>query len=327
MRNTEDFHTAVKMMIGELNASHLGIWKRKEGGEITGCLGILPDHFYDGDGIRVKKVIKDSPSDTQKGLKPGDVILAVDGEHIGKETNFYSLLRMKHRKKVRLTVKRGRRIEEVDIETTTPWRLRNLIYKEWVEANRKIVEEKDHGRLAYIHIRAMNSENLKKFKRELYEYRDREGLVLDIRYNGGGNIHDELLNILKRTVYAYSIERGREKEYNSLFRWNKPIVLLINGYCYSDAEIFPAGFKQLKLGVVVGTPTFGAVIGTHNLELVDGSTFRCPNEGWYRIEGVNMENNPVHPDIYIENPPEFDNRSGDPQLHKAIDILIGLIKK
>jgi len=327
VRNTEDFHTIVRMMIGELNASHLGIWKDEGGGEITGCLGIVPDYSYPGEGLRVKRIIKDSPSDMENGIKPGDVILAVNGERVTGETNFYSLLRMKRGKKIRITVKRGRKKEDIDIEPVSPWKIRNLIYKEWVFSNRKTVEEKSKGRLAYIHIRAMGSEDLKRFKKELYEFRDRKGLVLDIRYNGGGSIHDELLNILKRTVYAYSMERDGEKEYNSLFRWNKPIVLLINGYCYSDAEIFPAGFKELKLGTVVGTPTFGAVIGTNNLELVDGSTFRCPNEGWYRIEGVNMENNPVHPDIYIENPPEYDNRSDDPQLLKAIEILMNQIER
>ena len=327
VRNTEDFHSIVRLMIGELNASHLGIWKYEGGGEVTGCIGVIPDYSYSGPGIKVKRVIKEGPGDKKDGLKAGDIIVSVNGRGIRRNENFYSLLRMKRGEKIKLGVKRGRKKVDIYVEPVSPWRIRNLIYKEWVKNNRDTVERRSNGRLGYIHIRGMGTEDLKKFKKELYENRDKEGLVLDIRYNGGGTIHDELLNILKRTAYAYSIERDGKKEYSSLFRWEKPVVLLINGYCYSDAEIFPAGFKELKLGKVVGTPTFGAVIGTNNLKLVDGSTFRCPGTGWYRITGVNMENNPVEPDIYVENPPEYDNRSDDPQLLKAIDVLLGELNR
>ena len=197
-----------------------------------------------------------------------------------------------------------------------------------MKKNREIVERESDNRFGYIHIKSMGDEDLLKFYRDIYEIRDKEGLILDIRYNGGGHIHDEILNFLRRTVYGYSVERGdTEKVYNTNFRWDKPIVLLINRNCYSDAEIFPMGFKALKLGKVVGTPTFGAVIGTNDITLMDGKTvFREPSEGWFRLNGISLENNPVYPDIPIDNPPEFDNKPGGPQLLKAIEVLKGMTK-
>ena len=103
---------------------------------------------------------------------------------------------------------------------------------------------------------------------------------------------------------------------------DKPTIIIINESCYSDAEIFPAAFKELKLGKLIGVPTFGAVIGTNNITLLDGSGFRVPGTGWYRLSGKNLENIPVEPDIYVENTPEMDGSSSDNQLRKAIELLL-----
>ena len=322
-RTDQEFRRIVRMMLGELNASHLGIWKSNRDLKHTGCIGaeFIPDKKEGG--FKITRVLEESPA-MKADIKEGDVILAVNGIKVNPDDNVYTYLEKKAGKKIRLTLKRKNgKVEDIDIKTISPWKQWELVYKEWVKANRELVEKESEGKLGYIHIPAMNLTSLERFKKELYENRRKEGLVLDIRYNGGGNIHDELLNILRRTKYLYSVERGEgEKEYNTLFRWDKPVVLLINQFCYSDAEIFPAGFKQLKLGKVVGVPTYGAVIGTNNLELFDGTTFRQPEEGWYTLDNRPLENNPVEPDIYVENPPVYDNHSGDPQLKKAVEILM-----
>ena len=322
-RTDQEFRRIVRMMLGELNASHLGIWKSNRDLKHTGCIGaeFIPDKKEGG--FKITRVLEESPA-MKADIKEGDVILAVNGIKVNPDDNVYTYLEKKAGKKIRLTLKRKNgKVEDIDIKTISPWKQWELVYKEWVKANRELVEKESEGKLGYIHIPAMNLTSLERFKKELYENRRKEGLALDIRYNGGGNIHDELLNILRRTKYLYSVERGEgEKEYNTLFRWDKPVVLLINQFCYSDAEIFPAGFKQLKLGKVVGVPTYGAVIGTNNLELFDGTTFRQPEEGWYTLDNRPLENNPVEPDIYVENPPVYDNHSGDPQLKKAVEILM-----
>ncbi len=319
-----DFYTFVRFMLGELNASHLGIWGSGDRfNEKTGVLGIVPEKVKDG--FKVRRVIYDSPAYIA-GLKAGDVINKIDGIKLDTVENFYSALIGKKGKKVKLIVNGT---DTMRVRCASYGKIRDLIYREWARRNREFVDSVSHGELAYIHLIGMNLKTVKQFKRELYEQLDKKGLVLDIRYNGGGSTHDIILNLLRRTHYLYSVNRGEnEKEYSSLFSWDKPVVLLINSQCYSDAEIFPAGFKELKLGKVVGTPTFGAVIGTNNITLFDGETvFRIPEEGWYRLSGKNLELGPVEPDVYVENPPTYDNRTGDPQLMTAIKVLLNEIRK
>ena len=326
-QNRGSFYRVVRMMLGELNASHLGIWRSGRGrhNERVGYLGMQVNPT--DEGLRIVRVVRDGPAD-RYGLHPGDLLLAVNDVPVA-DTNLYALLRYTRNQRVLLRVRRATgREETLEIEPIGPGELSDLLYEEWVEANRRFVDSVSQGRLAYVHVRAMDEESLERFKRDLYEQRDRQGLVLDIRYNGGGSTHDALLAILRRVHYLYSVERGdTAREYSSLFAWAKPIVLLINEHCYSDAEIFPQGFKELGLGTVVGTPTFGAVIGTRNLELFDGTTFRQPEEGWYRLSGLPLENHPVEPDVRVDNPPRYDNRTGDPQLRKAVEILLQQIGK
>ena len=322
-RETRDFQDVIRMMMGELNASHLGIWKNGDDGEQNGAIGIIPDPSYRKEGIRVTDVIPNTPAHrSESKIEPGDVITHINGARIGERTDIDEVLRDMRGKETMLTVARGNEKKAIRITPEDPGAILNTVEKNWVQANKDYVHATTKDRVGYVYIASMGESNLKKFEKDLYEEMDKEGLVIDIRYNGGGTIHDEILDILRRTAYAYSIERGGQKSYSSLFKWDKPIALMINEFCYSDAEIFPAGFKELGFGTVVGVPTFGAVIGTVDIELHDGTYFRVPGTGWYLLNGVNLENTPVEPDIYVENPPEEDNASADRQLNAAIDVLL-----
>ena len=322
-RETRDFHDIVRMMMGELNASHLGIWKRAPSGEMSGSIGIIPDPNYTGGGIKVSAVIPNTPaSKDESNIKPGEVITHINDEAIASGVNMYSLLRNMNNEKVLLTIQGKAGPRRIKLTLEQPNKIINTVRENWVRANKDYVHEKSNERLGYVYIESMDEENLREFEKDLYEEIEKEGLIIDVRYNGGGSIHDELLNILRRTSYAFSIERGGQKSYSSLFKWDKPTVLLINEFCYSDAEIFPAGFKELGLGTVIGVPTFGAVIGTVDIELHDGTYFRVPSTGWFLLTGENLENKPVEPDIYVENPPEQDGSSSDHQLTRAIEMLL-----
>ncbi len=324
--NREEFYDIVRLMLGELNASHLGVWGKYTGiYENYGLLG--GEYVRVKDGFRIKRVIYDSPL-YLSGLKKGDVLLGIDEIKLDTVKNIYSAMRWLSGKKIKIKYKRGNKENYIKLKPQPFWKIRELLYKEWVRGNRRFVDSLSGGRLAYIHIPSMDLRSVSEFKKDLYAQRDKKGLILDIRYNGGGSTHDIILNILRRTRYLYSIERGKnEKEYSSLFSWDKPIVLVINSLCYSDAEIFPAGFRQLGLGKIVGTPTFGAVIGTNNVKLFDAeTTFRVPEEGWYRLNGKSLELGPVSPDIYVENPPIYDNITNDPQLRRAVSVLLSEIK-
>ncbi|UCD06450.1 MAG: PD40 domain-containing protein [candidate division WOR-3 bacterium] len=322
-RETRDFHDVIRLMMGELNASHLGVWKRRPTGERSGSIGIVPDPYFKAAGIKVKAVIANTPaSKTDVNIRAGEVITHINGEAINIGENLYEVLRNKDNEEIVLTIEDRGRSRTVKLTCESPSRILNTTQENWVRANREYVHSKSNRQVGYLYIESMDERNLRKFEKDLYEEMDKDGLIIDIRYNGGGSIHDELLNILRRTSYAYSIERDGEKSYSSLFRWDKPTVLLINEFCYSDAEIFPAGFKALGLGTVIGVPTFGAVIGTIDIQLHDGTFFRIPTTGWFLLNGENLENTSVEPDIFVENSPEEDGTSNDNQLTRALEILL-----
>lgn len=322
-RETRDFHDVIRMMTGELNASHLGVWKVRPDGERSGSIGIIPDPDFTGAGIKVMTVIPNTPaSKTDANMKPGEIITHINGESIKSGSNMYSLLRNMNNKEILLSITDRGDSRKTKLTPEDPNAILNAVNDNWIRANRDYVHEKSKGHVGYLYIASMDEQNLRKFEKDLYEEMGKEGLIIDIRYNGGGSIHDELLNILRRTSYAYSIERDGKKLYNSIFRWDKPTVLLINEFCYSDAEIFPAGFKELGLGTIIGVPTFGAVIGTVDIQLHEGTYFRVPMTGWYLLTGENLENKPVEPDIFVENMPEEDGSSSDRQLTSAIELLL-----
>jgi tricorn protease len=324
MRTIQEFHSVISQMMGELNASHLSIWKREERQETTGELGIIPDTDYSGAGVRIKEIIPETPASEERvGLKKGDIIVAIDGTRIDRGVNFYALLRNKDDCDIMITVRADGKERTFKMKPRSPRQILNQVEKNWIRSNREFVHKTTNNRLGYLYIAGMGTGNLREFEKDLYKEMDKDGLIIDIRYNGGGHIHDELLTVLRRTEpYAYSVNRDGEKEYSSHFRFDKPTAVIINENCYSDAEIFPAAFKELGLGKLIGMPTFGAVIGTNNITLLDGSGFRVPGTGWYRMNGKNLENTPVEPDIYVANSPEMDGSSSDNQLKKTIEVLL-----
>jgi len=202
------------------------------------------------------------------------------------------------------------------------------VYEEWVRLNRGRVSELSDGRLGYLHIAGMGLGNLVQFEEDLFAQGDgKDGLVIDIRGNGGGSVHDEILRYLDRQVYGYTTSRTRPPSKNPLELYTQPLVLVIDESCYSDAEIFPMGWKALGLGPVVGTPTYGAVIGTNDVQLIDGTWFRVPGSGWFDATGRNLENWGIEPDVRVDSVPEEGSKGEDVQLAKAVETLLESIDR
>jgi len=262
-------------------------------------------------------------------LYPGDIIQAVDGVKLTRTTNLYELLTDKIDKPVELEVKgKNGKIRYVEVRPISYSRFLSLEYDRWVEEKRQKVHKWSNNRIGYLHIRGMNQPSLERFEMELYaEGHNKEAIVIDVRNNGGGWTTDYLLAILQARPHAFTIPRDGEKGYpqgrRPLYAWSKPIIVLANEFSYSNAEIFSHAIKTLKLGKVVGQTTFGAVISTGGIQLIDGSRFRTPFRGWYvYTTGINMENNGCVPDIIVPVKPGEVARHIDNQLKVAVEELM-----
>jgi tricorn protease len=335
-----DFMYMYNTMLGQLNASHMGLYgkdREKTQSERTGRLGIeiVPEER----GVLVQHVIPDSPADKiASKLNAGDIILSVNGEDVTADINFWSLLANTNDEKVLLGIqdKNGSQHEVVIRPAAS---LRTELYNEWVKERRKLTDEYSGGRLGYLHIRGMDMRSFERFERELTAVgHGKEGIVIDVRFNGGGSTTDYLMAILNVKQHAYTIPRGADttlannKNYREyypfstrlpFFAWNKPSIAMCNENSYSNAEIFSHAYKNLGIGTLVGRPTFGAVISTGGVGLIDGSYVRMPFRGWFvKADDTNMDWEPARPDIEVLNSPDHKAKGLDEQLQKACEVLL-----
>jgi tricorn protease len=316
--------------MGELNASHLGIQgPPAQPEQVTADLGLVFDDKFPGPGMRVAEILKRGPNDKRGlGLKAGDIIMSIDGVALSPDVDPAKALNDKVNEYVVCEVKsypESTFIRKVDLLAVSRAGIKTLMYDRWVAANAKKVSDMSGGKLGYIHIPSMDEQGLDRFIRSLYSDNfDKEAIVLDVRFNGGGFTHDKVLNYLGGKEHTIFIQRhgGIGPVLTSADRkFTKPLVLLINNRSYSDAEIFPHAFRTLGLGKLVGQPTGGFVIGTTSYRLIDGSLFRLPRTGVYTLKGVNMEKEGVAPDFTVEPHPDQIAKGLDVQLEKAVSVL------
>ncbi|MCD4707922.1 MAG: hypothetical protein K8S62_09310 [Candidatus Sabulitectum sp.] len=324
----QEFNDVVRRMLGELSASHLGIygpWTYTRTA-YTGETGIFPDHLWNGPGVRVDSLIPMSPGH-QAGFLQGDIITKINGEPVGWSHNFYAPLRNTADREIGFNFIRNGTPLRVRLTPVSEWDLWNLEYDEWLSIQRYWVSQLSDNRVGYLHIPSMDQESVKNFRRDLYaEGYEKDAMIIDVRGNGGGSTHNQILSSLAGEPYALSLNRSGTATVEPLGVWKKPVILLINETCYSDAEIFPAAWKELDLGPIVGNTTYGAVIGTVDVELADGTGFRLPGTGWYTLEGDNLENSGVTPDVFVMEMPGDAGLGIDRQLDAAIQTAIELIQ-
>ncbi|MFO7939966.1 MAG: S41 family peptidase [Bacteroidales bacterium] len=336
-----DFEDMFNRMLGQLNASHMGLYSRdrvETEREYTGLLGVeLEPHKK---GAEITYVVPDSPADREESkLNEGDILLAIDQVPVNAETNIYEHLINKHNEKMLLRVK-GTDGQERDVVLRGARSLSSEKYDAWVASRRQLTDKYSDGKLGYLHIRGMNWTSFERFERELMAAgHGKEGIVIDVRFNGGGWTTDYLMAVLTVRQHAYTIPRtaieNLEKEHQNftdyypyserapLAVWNKPSIAMCNEASYSNAEIFSHAYKTLGLGKLVGQPTFGAVISTGGARLVDGSYIRLPFRAWYtKGDQMNMENGPAVPDIIVNNAPDDKANDRDPQLKRAVEELL-----
>ncbi|NUN09025.1 MAG: PD40 domain-containing protein [Ignavibacteriaceae bacterium] len=342
-----DFGYAFNYMLGELNSSHMGLSSndRAETQKLTsGMTGA--ELFPVKNGMKVARVIPYSPASKETSrLNEGDIITSVNGTEYNTDLNFFSLLEGTVDKLLLLEVE-NEKGEKREVVLRPANDLRQLLYEEWVADRKKLTDKYSNGKLGYIHIQGMSMPSFEVFERELAAAGyGKEGIVIDVRFNGGGFTTDYLMLVLNYKQHAYTIPRGAAKDLEKekmKFRqyyptgerlpyapWLKPSVALCNESSYSNAEIFSHAYKTLGIGTLVGVPTNGSVISTGAKGLMDGSMVRMPFRGWFTsATNVNQEvEGPAVPNIIVENSPGAKAKGTDEQLKAAVDELLKQINK
>lgn len=314
-------------MLGELNSSHMGFsstgdeektFFKNESVE-TGLM------FEDENPFKVKYVVKNS-SAYKKGntIQPGDELVAINGNEIDvKENRDKYFLMTSKPDEITLTFKRGKEKYDVKIHPQTSAELKSNLYDEWVESNQKYVDEKSKNKIAYIHMKNMGESELNNFIIEMTnEAQYKDGLILDLRYNTGGNVHDAVLKFLSQRPYLnWKYRDGAISTQPNFAPAAKPIVVLINEQTLSDAEMTSAGFKQLGLGKIIGTESYRWIIFTSGKQLVDGSFYRLPSWGCFTLDGKDLEIEGVKPDIYVGMSFKDRLEKNETQLERAIEEI------
>ena len=328
VETNDEFASLLQMMVGELESSHSEVTPAGGGAPepVTPHLGFTFDYRHAGPGIKVATVPVDSPAAyAQTQIKPGEFILAINGREVTLDERLYRFINDKQDREFEFLVNRepkteGARKVKYKVLSQTEWD--DLNYRNRTERLRKYVEGKSGGKIGYLHISAMGSANQTQFEREAYEYiLGKDAMVIDVRFNKGGNISDTLIDWLARKQHGYRRPRDGTPEPAPARAWEKPVIVLMNEHSYSNGEMFPDAMRQHGLAKLVGMPTPGYVIWTYALRLVDGTGARMPENGVFRLDGTNMENLGEQPDVKIPLTPEDWLADRDPQLDKAIEML------
>ncbi len=329
INNNYDYSEMLSEMLGELNVSHTGARYYSPGPSFpTATLGLFYDSTYEGDGLRIKSILKGSPLTLiDSKVVPGTIIEAIDGEKILKDKDYSHMLDGKAGRKVRLTVKIPGKGESTDItvKAISYGQQNDLLYKRWVERNRQLVDSLSHGQLAYVHVRAMDSESFRQVFSELLsdKNRRRKAVIVDERHNGGGWLHDDLCTLLSGKEYQRFMPRGRYVGYDPWNKWVKPSCVLICEDDYSNGHGFPLIYKTLGIGKLIGAPMAGTMTAVWWERLMDSSlVFGIPQVGCMDMDGKYAENQELDPDITVYNTPEDYLSGHDRQLEKAVEEMM-----
>jgi tricorn protease len=338
----------IELMLGELNGSHLGFTpsmgsasepetpRKRE--HPTAHLGARFDPAYLGPGLKVRDVLPESPSDKVKSrLKAGDIILSIDGTRVDPSMDLTQVLNGPLDRDIQLVVQRAKEDASEELNLTLrpiPYgRVRPLLYEQWLETNRQMVEKLSNGKLGYLHIQAMDESSFLEFEQQLYNVGyGKEGLVIDVRDNGGGSTTDHLLTSLTQPKHAITVPRGGGTGYPHdrmiYATWSKPIVVLCNQNSYSNAEIFSHAIKVLGRGKLVGVQTAGGVVSTGAARINDIGVLRAPFRGWFSIrDGKDMELHGAEPDFIVWPAPGELPAGIDTQLEKGVEVLLEEVKQ
>ncbi len=332
INNNYDFAELLSELLGELNASHTGGRYRFSDpkGDQTATLGVFYDPNYTGNGLKISEIIDKSPLlQKDSKIEVGTIIEKIDGVAITPDKNYFPLLNRKAGKVVLLLLYNPSTQKRWE-EKIKPISLRaenQLLYERWIQRNRKNVHELSNGRIGYMHIRSMGDASFREFLDDVMgEEVNREAIIVDSRFNGGGDLVDDLTTFLSGVKYMEFKGRDRMIGYESQRRWTKPSIVLMSESNYSDAHCFPAGYKDQQIGKLVGMPVPGTCTFVWWERMQNGVIFGIPNLSVTDINGDVLENKQLEPDVQILN--EYDKvaKGQDQQLEAAVVELMKELK-
>lgn len=328
INNNYDFQEMLSELLGELNASHTGARFRPYGASLnTASLGLFFDNAYEGDGLKVEEVIKRGPFAVKKtGVEAGCIIEKIDGEPIlaGKDYNY--MLDGKTNRPVRVSVynPKTKKRFDVTVKAISKGAEENLLYKRWVDRNRALVDSISGGKIAYVHVRGMDSPSFRTVYSELLsaENRIKKAVIVDERHNGGGWLHDDLCTLLSGKEYQKFIPHGKYIGSDPFNKWNKPSCVMICEDDYSNGQGFPQIYKYLGIGKLIGAPVAGTMTAVWWETLINGMVFGIPQVGCQDMNGKFAENQTLNPDIEVYNTPEDYINGYDRQLVRAVEEMM-----
>ena len=330
--NNYDFQELLSEMLGELNGSHTGARYNNGGPALsTANFGVFFDETYQGDGLRIKEIMAKSPFAIKKcDVTPGCIIEKIDGQAIQAGMDYFPLLEGKAGKKVLLAMYNpatGKRFD-VNVKAISGGEQSALLYKRWVDRNRRMVDELSGGRIAYVHVKGMDSPSFRQVYEELLsdKNRQKEAVIVDTRHNGGGWLHDDLATLLSGKEYQRFIPQGQYIGSDPHNKWLKPSCVLVCEDNYSNAHGFPWVYKELGIGKLIGAPVPGTMTAVWWETQIDPTiVFGIPQVGCVDKNGVYMENNQLQPDIEVYNKPEDSLKGIDEQLATAVKEMLKVV--
>lgn len=334
INNNYDFQELLSELLGELNASHTGgrYSPQTQNGDATASLGMLYDETYGGNGLKVMEVLEGGPFVNAKTkIKKGVIIEKIDGESIDNTFDWARLLNRKTGKNVLLSVYDPETKQRWD-ETTKPisqGEEQNLLYKRWVNNNRKMVDQLSGGKVGYVHVQGMNDNSYRTtYEDVLGKAAGKEALIVDTRFNGGGWLHDDLVTFLSGKKYlSFSPQGATPTASEPANKWTNPSTVLMSESNYSDAFIFPYAYHSLGIGKLIGMPVAGTGTAVWWETQIDPTlVFGIPMIATIGKENRPTENLQLEPDIKVPNDYKSILSGKDQQLERAVKEMLEEIK-
>ena len=324
-----DFSEMTSEMLGELNASHTGckLYPETQNADATAVLGAFFDSNYKGTGLRIQEVIEKGPLITASApIQAGMIIEKINGITINPEMDFNPLLNRRAGQPTLLSIFDVAKNTRFDV-TVKPISISDqdeLLYQRWVKQRRELVDKLSNGTVGYVHVRGMNDQSYREtYSEALGRESKKKALIVDTRFNGGGNLHDILATFLSGKPYLEYLPRGQSLGWEPNAKWQRKSVVLAGESNYSDAHLFPWVYQHFGIGKLVGMPVPGTGTGVWwEVQQDPRLIFGMPQIGFRDEKGLFMEKTQVEPDVKIRNDARSIAEGKDLQLEKAVEILL-----